>query len=155
VRRSSPGATVILGLLLAVCAAPADGQAPPTRAVFYGELGGNALYGGSVNVELMLTPNLSARVGASPFGAYPFMLNYLSGAGAHHLEAGFGLLASPEGSDRLATATLGYRYQRPGGGPLFRAGLTPLLGADGVAPWVGISLGFALPGREPEGFPHH
>jgi hypothetical protein len=86
----------------------------------------------------------------------PVMLNWIQGAGNHHLEAGVGILPSV-GAGLGATATLGYRYQRPGGGLLFRVGLTPLyvrLPEYEDQPqedddlelgllWLGISLGYA------------
>lgn len=51
------------------------------------------------------------------------------------------------------TGTLGYRYQRVRGGPVFRLGFTPLLGFgdgdgagpdEGLLPWAGISFGWAF-----------
>jgi hypothetical protein len=114
------------------------------RNVVYLELLGNALHGGSVNYERMLTARLSARVGASPFGGVPVMVSYMPGRGHHTPELGAGLLLGASDTALLGTATLGYRYQRRSGGGVYRAGLTPLIGEQGVAPWFGVSIGIAF-----------
>jgi hypothetical protein len=137
-------ASLFLLLLLALPASVDAQRAAPAQNVVYAELLGNALFGGSVNYERMLTPQFSARVGASPFGAFPVMLNYLPGRGPHLAEAGIGVLANGSNENFLGTATLGYRHQPRNGGLVLRAGWTPLIGAEGVATWVGASVGFAF-----------
>jgi hypothetical protein len=119
----------------------AAADSAPVRHVLYGELFGNALFLGSVNYEAMLTRRLSARVGASPFGAFPIMLNYLVPDGPHRLEAGAGVLATRSGVG--GTATLGYRLQPLTEGMVFRAGITPWVARGGIAWWGGISIGAA------------
>src|SRR5688500_7028541 len=94
-------------LLLVVAATPAYAQevAPPARdhAVYVELLGNGGLY--SVNCERALTPALNVRVGAGAWSAesfwggaetkirtFPMMLQMVRGGGAHHLEAGIGVL---------------------------------------------------------------
>jgi hypothetical protein len=166
-------ALAALFALLAVGSASAQEARPDSalvgraRNAVYVELIGNGLLY-SVNYDRMLTDHLSARVGASYLGArtdtesaslatFPVMINYLTGARSnHHFEAGAGvtlLTASAEdlddfeeaGFDGIAgTATLGYRYQRPQGGFVFRSGLTPFFGAGGVLVSAGVSLGYSF-----------
>ncbi|MDX1671436.1 MAG: hypothetical protein R3211_03785 [Balneolaceae bacterium] len=92
------------------------------------------------------------------FITIPVMVNHLSGTGNHHLELGGGitiitfsendpdedLLDLSSGSAVAATATVGYRYQKPEGGFLFKIGFTPLTNFDVFLPWGGISLGYAF-----------
>lgn len=132
-------------LLIGLLPSRVDAQeAGPARDVVYVELLGNALYGGSINYERMLTPQYSVRVGASPFRSFPVMLNYLPGWGHHTAEVGFGLFVDASDRNVLGTATFGYRYQPRDGGMVFRAGWTPLADAGGVASWAGVSVGFAF-----------
>ena len=88
----------------------------------------------------------------------PIMLNYLSGKGSNHLEIGGGMTifsfsrSTPQndildfasGTAVLFTGTIGYRYQPPDGGFLFRIGFTPLTNFKAVAPLGGLSLGYAF-----------
>jgi hypothetical protein len=117
----------------------------PPRAVAYWELGGNAmLFSG--NVDVLVTPHVSVRVGAMlvPFTddhvpvAGVLMVNYLAGTNGHYLETGLGVVASNVWHDphtTLGTMTLGYRLQKRH--QVVRAGFTPVFGArppDWVAP---------------------
>lgn len=121
-----------------------DGQeAAPVRNALYAELFGQAFYGGSINYERTLTPQFSARLGVSPFGLLPVMLNYLPGEGDYTAEVGLGVLAG-SGDNLLGTATLGYRYHPQYGGIVLRIGWTPFFGAGGVGTWGGASVGFAF-----------
>lgn len=95
------------------------------------------------------------------------MANYLRGSGNHRAEAGAGFLVGrqrfePALSDAREsstvvnlTGTLGYRFQRPGGGLVFRAGFTPFYSLSpsdedtaypekGFFPSVGVSFGYAF-----------
>ena len=160
---------VLYALAAVALASPAayaqDAARPVTaRNAAYVELLGNGLLY-SMNYDRMITPRVSARVGIMGLGAAtdsasagiiaaPVMVNYLFGEGNSHLETGIGLMLASgsvddvEGfedesfSGAVGTATLGYRYQRPAGGFVFRAGLTPFFGTDGIAPWFGISFGY-------------
>jgi hypothetical protein len=137
---------VCVCLLLILCLPKAAGAqaAEAARNVLYLEAFGNALYGGSINYERMLTTRLAARVGASPYGAFPVMLNYLPGRGNHSAELGAGLLVGASDENLLGTATVGYRYQPRTGGVVLRGGWTPLFGMEGIATWVGVSIGGAF-----------
>ena len=141
---------------------------PVARHAAYGEILGNALLF-SANYERRFTERLAGRVGLSvlPFEdedgdtdtvlVVPLMLNAITHPRAnHHFETGIGLLIA--GGERLeftglgdegdetfstaaGTATIGYRYQRPGGGFIFRVGLTPVFDSRNVLPWLGVSFG--------------
>ena len=153
-------------------AAPAPAPIP-ARNAFYVELLGNGLIY-SVNYDRRLTDNLAGRVGfafvsgedsdgdRASIVIAPVMGSYLFGEGNSHFEAGLGvLLASAsvedvgsgdedwfdetvEGSTVLGTGVLGYRYQRPDGGFVFRVGLTPVFTTSDFAPWFGISFGYGF-----------
>ena len=89
-------------------------------------------------------------------GFFPVMATYLLGQGNSHFETALGIgiiTASADieeideefsGSDIYGTATLGYRYQKPTGGVIFRAGFTPAFAGGNVIPWVGVSVGYAF-----------
>ena len=121
-----------------------EGQdAVPVRNAVYGELFGNGLYA-SVNYERRITPDFTARVGATPFGSLLLMLNHVPDQRPHSAELGFGLLAFA-GENFFGTATVGYRYQPRSGGTIFRVGWTPLIGPEGkIAAWAGASIGTAF-----------
>lgn len=146
----------------------------PRHAVYL-ELGGpGMLY--SLNYEHFIGRQFSIRGGLSLFGlrenttgdtlggfAVPVTGQYLLGRGAHHLELGLGLMTGVLWSDLnsyrksesfgliAATATVGYRYQPPRQGFLFRVALTPLYGGSRfeplglpITPWGSISAGYAF-----------
>ena len=155
------------GLLLSLAAAwalaPASVQAqavdpaPLARHAIYGEVLGNGfLY--SVNYEHAWTPLLRGRVGFEMLrrssALVPAMVAIVTGKGRHHLELGggaligIGLFDGEELRNRhlaagaLAVAVAGYRYQRPEGGFIFRAGVTPFIWLDGgPVLWFGVSVG--------------
>lgn len=156
--------------LLGWTAAPAAAQerVPPSPNSVYVELLGNGLLY-SINYDRYMTPHLTGRAGLFVLAASdsdgdgggaviatPLLVNYLFGTGSHHLETGVGVTLAAGAiedledevddsfSGAMGTATLGYRYQRPTGGFVFRAGVTPFFGAGGVVPWFGISLGYAF-----------
>ena len=100
-------ACVVASLLLASATAghAQDATAPPARAnaVYVELLGNGGAY--SVNYERALTPALRVRVGAASwtaesfwsdaetrFATFPMMLHVVPGGGAHHFEAGIGVL---------------------------------------------------------------
>lgn len=156
----------LVAVAIAAPAASAQETASPVTArnAFYVELLGNGiLY--SLNYDRMITPKVSARVGVAALAAAddstsagvvaaPIMVNYLFGEGNSHFETGVGLMLASGAVDEVGdeeddafsgavgTATLGYRYQRPGGGFVFRAGLTPFFSTDGILPWFGVSFGY-------------
>jgi hypothetical protein len=162
---------ILLLLLLPLTAGGATAQeaVPPVTArnAFYVELLGNGLIY-SMNYDRLFTDQLSGRVGLMFLGAAddeggsaavaatPLMVNYLFGRGNSHFEAGAGLLVISGAVDEvpgeedeafsgaIGTGTLGYRYQRPGGGFVFRVGLTPFFSTQAFGPWFGISFGYGF-----------
>ncbi len=132
----------------------------------YAELGGN---GGAltVNYERLLSPRLYGRVGVSTVSSsndssnslaiiVPLMVSYLTNPrSSRHFEVGAGVTIATgdqqdlwgEGnrhfSNLVGTLTLGYRYQKPGRGFLFRAGFTPIFDQHDFIPWAGGSFGYA------------
>ena len=159
-----------LGLATAGAAAAQDAAAGPRVAsnTFFVELGGNAaVY--SLNYERFFTPKLGIRIGGMylrtndidtdgdvSVGLFPVMATYLLGDGNSHFETGAGIgLATAGVSDTdlggdwgdsaiYGTATFGYRYQKPEGGVIFRAGFTPVFADGTLVPWAGISVGYAF-----------
>jgi hypothetical protein len=93
-------------------------------------------YGIGLNLEYMLSRNFSVKTGLNfcRFGggdmsgggafAIPLMLNYMTPA-KNKFESGLGLglVFQENKSHLLPAASLGYRYQPPGNGVLFRAGI--------------------------------
>lgn len=86
----------------------------------------------------------------------PLTLNYLGfGGRTSKPEVGAGLvgvyasdqvggLGEPIGGAGLrlyGTVNVGYRYQPTDGGILFRAGISPIIGAGGILPWPYLSFG--------------
>ena len=155
-------------------------QAPANNAAYVELLGSGGV--ASLNYERRIGA-VRARVGyggwttSDLFGAgkeefttIPITLSHLRGSGRHHLEAGGGVtfgtrtftssFGEPATRSSFTTLTgiLGYRYQKPGGGFLFRAVFTPFFGlspeddgypndsypSSGFTPSAGISLGAAF-----------
>jgi hypothetical protein len=158
-----------LGLAAAGSAAAQDTAAGPRVAsnTFFVELGGNAaVY--SLNYERFFTPKIGIRIGGMYLradddiggevgvGLIPVMATYLLGQGNSHFETGAGIGFATAGvsdtdlgedwgdSAVYGTATFGYRYQKPEGGVIFRAGFTPLFADGTLVPWAGISVGYAF-----------
>lgn len=142
------------------------GASAQSRNVAYLELGGNGIIP-TINYERQLSERLFGRIGFSFVASsesdgdedltfvVPVAVNYLTHpAGNHHLEAGAGLTwivgdaqdlwdqDDDEISNLAGTTNFGYRYQKPGRGFVFRAGLTPIIFDGGIAPWAGLSAGY-------------
>lgn len=144
------------------------------NAFFVEGLGQGAFY--SLNYErswyLEERLRLGARVGIAPWEEtvnLPLSVQLLYGRASHRAETGIGLsyhflsqissgpVFKPQwikAEKPFWSVYLGYRYQAPRGGLVFRAGYVPFL--DGMAEnsgvirqgfvhWLGISLGYALP----------
>lgn len=112
----------------------------------------------TINYDRLLFPNnlnrqnLAVRAG---FGislyafTVPVTLSYLLG-NKHKAEIGIGLLYGEGGGEIstkevFPTACLGYRYQNPKGGVIFRIGFTPLYDPnEGLFPYGGLSLGLTF-----------
>jgi hypothetical protein len=157
---------IVTALLLLVLTPAA--QAQEARSAVYGELLGNAFLF-SVNYDYRFRPSAIGRVGlafisaedddgdsAGAVYAIPVTATYLSNPMQNnHFEAGGGLLffggeridlldfddEDDSFSGTIVTGVIGYRYQRPGGGFVFRAGLTPFVADGTVVPWFGVSFG--------------
>ena len=120
-----------------------------SRAVYFELFGSGGLY--SVNFEKQVGPSRYFRAGAAYWSsenffssrkfrtvAVPLVYGYLLGSGNHHLETGGGVVVGQEndseGSSGIfssLTSVIGYRYQKPEGGFLFRVGFTPFLSLSG------------------------
>lgn len=166
---TTPIRTAILALVLAAALAqparPAAAQAPDTlpsanAILLDGWLG--TLSGGGITLEHRFAPLLAGRIGFVMLGTldleeldgstvigWPLTLAFIGGRGNGHLEAGAGLmLVSIEGEAGggeewdpvLPTGHVGYRFQRPGRGVIFRAGLNALHSGDDL--FVSAALGF-------------
>jgi hypothetical protein len=133
------------------------------KNVFYGTLGIDVweFYGTILaNYERMLYVSPKAkgsslwlRAGAGPFGAwgnegwnYVSTISVLTGKKSSHAEFGLGALLSWDTSAKhfapllandYVAANIGYRYQKPGGSFIFRAGI-------GWPEFTYISFGFCL-----------
>lgn len=166
--------TLALALtLLAVASAQAQGVYPPPpgppadttkNTLFVEALGNGLIY--SVNYERFVAPRIAIRIGGEylggsfdssesvSLGLFPVMGTVLLGEGTHHIELGAGLTFATANVDldelgeldaaALPTATIGYRYQKPEPGFIFRIGFTPVVLDERVLPWGGISLGYAF-----------
>jgi hypothetical protein len=157
-----------MGSLL-FCNHRAFSQSFEAKNAIYLEMGGNA-YVYSLNYERIFLPKKYIKVGAragisvlpknnltAPYPIVPLEVIALTGKRNHHFETGIGLTPfigyvtydGARGSDyereRLQAATtfrLGYRYQKPEGGFMLRAGYMPILNPDGyMIFWAGISIG--------------
>jgi hypothetical protein len=86
----------------------------------------------------------------------PLTANALLGSGSSRVELGAGVTilhgeidsdifdVHEEGTRAVPTGTLGFRYQRPAGGPLFRVGFTPFWVDGELIGWAGASFGYSF-----------
>lgn len=133
---------------------------PLKKHSIYVELGGNSLLY-SINYDLLIPLSkgikLSAGSGFSQVSTIKIndenygpsfcvapALNILFGRRAHHFETGISTFVPLHVGLLAIGARIGYRYQRPKGGFLFRFALTPQFVYAGMLPWVGVSLGFTF-----------
>ena len=161
-KRSNQLNIIILFLLINI---PTVSQTHP-NSLYFEALGNGILY--SINYDRMINENFGGRIGIMylpEFGIIfssienlvmmPVMLNYFVGE-KHKLELGAGIVYSSfdkgdlfkfeaEGkSGVVGTATIGYRYQKPEGGFLWRIGFTPFFSNEVFVPSGGISLGYSF-----------
>jgi hypothetical protein len=130
------------------------------NSIFFEILGNGGLY--SINYERSLNTKLYGRIGFSTFLSFdllggdtggrittiPVLLSYFSGQKKNHFEISGGMLFGKVNTDLVSgaiidlTSFIGYRYQAPGKGFLFRVGITPFLSLDKKAnyPDKGLSL---------------
>lgn len=162
-------------LLLSVYEIQAQGGLAK-NGVYLELLGNGGVY--SLNYERFLSPNFSLRAGFGSFSGesfwgseeitlttFPVLGNYFYGKGRNKLELGAGLLLGTKKIESTwdeskknttifdITAVIGYRNQKPGGGFIFRAGLTPFLALsggedaypdEGITISGGVSVGYAF-----------
>ncbi len=138
------------------------------RNSFYLELlGSGGVY--SVNYERLFSVKTNHAYGFRVGPGFNFSgptgligeLFTMVGAGSHHGDFGIGFLGSygrdTEGSYFTskraylsAVPRLSYRYQKPTGGLMLRAGFTPFIKISGASdtktfrPWFGLSLGYSF-----------
>jgi hypothetical protein len=142
----------------------------PKNSLYFELLGNGGLY--SINYERELRAKLYGRIGFSTYAltnilgsgsdsktritAFPVMITYLSGNGKSHFEISGGMLFGVETETAVSysiidlTAFIGYRYQPPGEGFLFRVGITPFYSLDNSADYpdpgyitsAGVSIGY-------------
>ncbi|HUG36679.1 MAG TPA: hypothetical protein VML54_07000 [Candidatus Limnocylindrales bacterium] len=155
-----------------------NSRAPAWNSIYLEVLGNGGLY--SVNFERKVSDRIALRAGLASWSAssfftdeersltvLPLLASYLQGSGNHRAEVGAGFLvgrqtieaafsnASESSTIVNLTGALGYRYQRPHGGLVFRAGFTPFYSLSpsdedtaypdkGFFPSVGVSFGYAF-----------
>lgn len=138
-------------------------------------IGNGGLY--SINYERFLASDFSVRVGFGSYSsetwwdslwsneettitAVPILGNFFYGNGNNRLELGAGVLLGTQkvknswveernGTSTIfnLTAVVGYRYQNPTGGFIFRAGVTPFIalkGGEDAFPGEGLTLSGGL-----------
>lgn len=155
----------VLAFLACVVAPLAGAQ---SRNAAYGEIGGSGIIP-TVNYERRFNEHWYGRVGLGVAFTYteddsdaafaiPMTVSWVNRpASNHHLELGGGITVvagdrqdlfdygnnDEEFSTVSMTGIVGYRYQKPDGGFLFRAAFTPVAGGGYILPWAGVSFGYA------------
>lgn len=161
------GMNVRRHLLLLALLLPGTIASAQARNAAYVEIGGNGIVP-TVNYERRFTERVAGRIGFAFIAsmesdgdrdttfAVPLVVNYISHPQRnHHFETGAGLLFvvgdaqefapgddDEEISNLALTGLIGYRYQKPARGFVFRAGITPFFYDGDFAPWAGISFGY-------------
>lgn len=143
---------------------------PAKNSLYIEVFGSGGLY--SINYERQISSYLYGRFGLATFKAidflgdgtesddrittFPIMIAYLSGNGKSHFEIAGGMLLGIKSEEDVnykiidMIAFIGYRYQPPVKGLLFRVGFAPMLSLDNEAnypddnffPSAGISIGY-------------
>jgi hypothetical protein len=138
----------------------------PKNSLYLELLGSGGIY--SVNYERQVLSNFYGRAGMAVFKefefisdskntitSFPVMIGYLSGKGKSHFEISGGLLFGNKQDSGTKHKILdligfiGYRYRKPEGALVFRAGITPFYSLDndanysdeGYFPSVRVSIG--------------
>ena len=162
-----PCCSGVVGLAMVLAAAsPAAAQDDVpvfhARTAVYVEAGGNAGIA-SINVDRMVLDGVSLRVGVMPVTVglasgvvMPMTAQYLIGGGSNFLEIGGGATllageydlevfdAEDSGTTLVPTGTIGYRFQRPAGGAVFRVTLNPIFLDSEPVFWGGLSFGYSF-----------
>ena len=150
----------VVAMALTLAGSPLRARPPlrDAKTCLYWELLGNGHFF-SLNIERLLGKGVALRAGWGVTGGL-FMGVALVGRGDHLLELGFGPSFGKNDGNRFNLLTLnfvlGYRYQKPSGGLLLRAGLTPVIFLDDIqnnaftvrrnrlTPKLGVSVGYAF-----------
>ena len=165
--RLSPTRPLALALFLLALSPTATAQDVPKNSVYF-ELGGSGLFY-TLNYERTLLEDVyfervNARIGfgaaaqnarnGGPLVWSTLMIHPLTtkkhgpdlGLGVLYLYDPGGWLDDVLGIEQgpCAAFAIGYRYQSPGGGRVFRFSFTPLLSPETVFAWGGLSLGVAF-----------
>ncbi len=165
---------LFLALLLSYSTQAQDAHPsfPKRNAIYVEAMGKGPYY--SINYDRIIRVgpkwSCSLRVGFSMVAdgiSVPLGINAFTTPGNHHLELGLGLtpyvdhyrtfLAKEDLSDKYLyiVPSVGYRYQKPGGGLFFTAGLMPYLFLDPpsdnvlnvsgyVRMWAGLAVGVSF-----------
>jgi hypothetical protein len=104
----------------------------------------------STGLGFQYTP-FSSKLTNNPVSSLSPQINYFYGI-KHHFETGLGLVYYFNSSDLDIPIRIGYRFQKPEGGLLFKVALTPLLTksypifGEGLLliPWGGIAIGWTF-----------
>lgn len=136
----------------------------PKNSLYLEVFGSGGLF--SINYERRINSNLYGRLGVANWTfAYetettlttiPVMITYLWGEDKNHFEIAGGMLFGRKTEDDIShqildlIAFIGYRYQPPDNGLVFRVGFTPFFSLDNDANYpaniffasAGISIGY-------------
>lgn len=137
---------LVASFLLFACST-AHAQQRAGQLMVYAEALGSGL-GVALHGEIAFTERVGASVGSGvTFGfttGLPALVHFYSAGGRWEVAGGvLGLNVDTDG-EALPLAYAGYRYARQGGGVVFRAGVSAALFDDGLFPFPGLSLGWAL-----------
>lgn len=143
---------------------------PPQNSLYFELFGSGGVY--SINYERQVSSNFYGRFGMATFkeidflgesttriSTFPVMIGYLTGTGKNHFEIAGGMLFGTKldltdlnNRNKILDLIVfvGYRYQPPVDGLVFRAGFTPFFSLDndanypdsGYFPSAGISIGY-------------
>jgi hypothetical protein len=149
-------------LIAAACSAQRDSSETTAKNSFHLELFGSSYYFYNLTYERILLNGtkgkLSSGLGFQLFPAIPGsdgdifsftpQVNYFFGV-KHHFETGIGVCYFLNNEEIAVPLRVGYRFQKPEGGFLFKFALTPTFVPDffGEAvflPWAGAGIGFAF-----------
>lgn len=157
---------LVVALCLMVSTLDAGGQEikAPKNSAYVEVFGSGGLY--SINYERRINSNLYGRLGVANWTiasetettltTIPVMITYLWGEDKNHFEISGGMLFGRKTEEDInhqildLIAFIGYRYQPPDNGLVFRIGFTPFLSLDNEAnypdnnfyPSAGISIGY-------------
>jgi hypothetical protein len=156
---------VVICLIVSLPEGKSQEAVQSRNSVFMEALGNGGLF--SINYERGFASSVYGRLGFGSWTSqfmgsdtkmttFPVMVSYFTGHGKSHAELGGGILLGSAkddiGSNSILdlTSFIGYRYQSPGRGILFRVGLTPFLSLDNEANYPdkgfflsgGVSIGY-------------